>query len=420
MQTIYIYILLAMVFSAFFSGMEIAFASSSKMRFALEKDSQRLPDKILAFFYRHPHDFVSSLLIGYNIALVVYCMLVARLVETHLLTGILEYTGVVILVDVLLATLVILLFCEFLPRAIFKVNPNRALRVFAIPLFLVCLVLYPLSKCILFVVGLLLRLLGKRVSLQVTSKALTKVDLDYFIQSSLKHSDDEDVIDTEVKIFQNALDFSKVKLRDCMVPRNEIVAVGYDDSIQDLTRAFVSSGFSKIVIYKENIDNIIGYVHSLELFKKPRKWQDKIILMPIVPETMAANKLMNSLLSKKKSLAVVVDEFGGTAGIVSFEDIVEEIFGEIEDEHDTQEYVATKSGENEYVLSGRLEIDFVNDKFDLQLPVAEEYVTIAGLIMHEAQGIPKPHEVVETGDFMFEVLKSSGNKIDLVKLICKA
>lgn len=416
MQTIYIYILLAMVFSAFFSGMEIAFASSSKMRFALEKDSQRLPDKILAFFYRHPHDFVSSLLIGYNIALVVYCMLVARLVETHLLTGILEYTGVVILVDVLLATLVILLFCEFLPRAIFKVNPNRALRVFAIPLFLVCLVLYPLSKCILFVVGLLLRLLGKRVSHQVTSKALTKVDLDYFIQSSLKHSDDEDVIDTEVKIFQNALDFSNVKIRDCIVPRTEIQAVDIDTGLDELRLRFIESGHSKLIVYKENIDNIVGYVHSSEMFRHPKEWNKHIQEVPIVPENMSAQKLMKLFMQQKKTLAVVVDEFGGTSGIVSLEDLVEEIFGEIEDEHDTTNYVAKRLNETEYILSARLEIERANELFDLHLPESEDYLTISGLILHEYQGFPKLNETVCIGRFHFKIIRRTTTKIELVRL----
>lgn len=407
-------IIVSLAFSAFFCGMEIAFVSSNRLRVEIEKQKKTFISSILNIYYSRPDRYISTILVGQNVTMVIYGVQM-----TDFLMPLLSPIGSPVIVGILqtiISTIVILLFGEFVPKMIFRMNPNFFMNLFAVPLLLIYVLLYPVSRLNTFLSHGFMGLFGFKV--EEDKEILPgRVDLDYLLQES--NSQDPEV-EKEVKIFQNALDFSKVKLRDCMVPRNEIVAVGYDDSIQDLTRAFVSSGFSKIVIYKENIDNIIGYVHSLELFKKPRKWQDKIILMPIVPETMAANKLMNSLLSKKKSLAVVVDEFGGTAGIVSFEDVVEEIFGEIEDEHDTQEYVATKSGENEYVLSGRLEIDFVNDKFDLQLPVAEEYVTIAGLIMHEAQGIPKPHEVVETGDFMFEVLKSSGNKIDLVKLICKA
>ena len=322
-------IIVSLAFSAFFCGMEIAFVSDR---------------------------YISTILVGQNVTMVIYGVQM-----TDFLMPLLSPIGSPVIVGILqtiISTIVILLFGEFVPKMIFRMNPNFFMNLFAVPLLLIYVLLYPVSRLNTFLSHGFMGLFGFKV--EEDKEILPgRVDLDYLLQES--NSQDPEV-EKEVKIFQNALDFSKVKLRDCMVPRNEIVAVGYDDSIQDLTRAFVSSGFSKIVIYKENIDNIIGYVHSLELFKKPRKWQDKIILMPIVPETMAANKLMNSLLSKKKSLAVVVDEFGGTAGIVSFEDIVEEIFGEIEDEHDTQEYVATKSGENEYVLSGRMEIDFVNDK----------------------------------------------------------
>ena len=416
MQTLYVYLLVAMAFSAFFSGMELAFASSSKMRFALEKDNQRLPDKILAFFYRHPHDFISSLLIGYNIALVVCCVLVAQLMSIHLPAVIAEHVGAVILIDSLLATFVILLFCEFLPRVMFVVNPNRVLRVFAVPLFLMCLVLYPLSKCILFFVGLLLRLFGKRVSLQATSKALTKVDLDYFIQSSLKHSDDEDVIDTEVKIFQNALDFSNVKIRDCIVPRTEIQAVDINTGVEELRLHFIESGHSKLIVYKENIDNIVGYVHSSEMFRHPNEWNKYIQQVPIVPENMAAQRLMKLFMQQKKTLAVVVDEFGGTSGIVSLEDLVEEIFGEIEDEHDTPNYVAKQLNDTEYILSARLEIERANELFDLHLPESEEYLTIGGLILHEYQGFPKLNETVCIGRFHFKIIRRTTTKIELVRL----
>ncbi len=416
MQTICLYILVAMAFSAFFSGMEIAFVSSSKMRFELERGGRRLPDKILSFFYRHPHDFVSSLQIGYNISLVVYCILVASLIETHLLTGIVEHVGLLFLVDVVAATFIILVFCEFLPRVIFKINPNRALRVFAIPLLMVCLVLFPLSWCILCVVSLLLRLLGKRVSLQVTSQALTKVDLDYFIQSSLQHADDESLVDTEVKIFQNALDFSNVKIRDCIVPRTEIQAVEVDTKLEELKLHFIESGHSKLIVFKENIDNIVGYIHSSEMFRHPKEWNRHIQQVPIVPENMSAQKLMKLFMQQKKTLAVVVDEFGGTSGIVSLEDLVEEIFGDIEDEHDTTNYVAKQLSETEYILSARLEIEKANEMFGLNLPESEDYLTIGGLILHEYQGFPKVNESVVIGRFHFKIMQRTTAKIELVRL----
>lgn len=407
-------IIVSLAFSAFFCGMEIAFVSSNRLRVEIEKQKKTFISTILNIYYSRPDRYISTILVGQNVSMVIYGVQMSKFLMPFL-----EPAGSPVLVGILqtlISTVVILLFGEFVPKMIFRINPNFCMNIFAVPLLFIYVILYPVSRLNTFLSHWFMRIFGFKV--EEDKEILPgRVDLDYLLQESNSHDPE---VEKEVKIFQKALDFSKVKLRDCMVPRNEIVAVEYEDSLPTLSSAFVDSGFSKIVVYKENIDNIIGYVHSLELFKRPRKWQDKIILMPIVPETMAANKLMNALLSKKKSLAVVVDEFGGTAGIVSFEDIVEEIFGEIEDEHDTQDYVASRLSENEFVFSGRLEIDYVNDKFGLQLPSDEDYVTIAGLIMREAQGIPKPQEVVQVGDFLFEVLKSSGNKIDLVKLTYKS
>jgi len=245
---------------------------------------------------------------------------------------------------------------------------------------------------------------------------LGRADLDNFLQQNYENTTDKKHIENEVKLFQNALDFSKIKLRDCIIPRTEILAVDFDTDIEELRVKFVESGYSRILVFKEHIDNMVGYIHSIELFKKPRKWQDQIRVLPIVPETMAANKLMNYLLQKKKSMALVVDEFGGTSGMVTLEDIVEEIFGEIEDEHDTQDYVAKKISENEYVFSGRLEIDYVQEQFDIQLPVSDEYLTIAGLILHYYQGFPKINEEIIIGNYMCKVIKASANKIELIKL----
>ena len=264
---------------------------------------------------------------------------------------------------------------------------------------------------------MLLRVIGVRMSKESVDEAFTKVDLDYLVQSSIDNAKSEDDIEDEVKIFQNALDFTDTKVRDCMVPRTEINAVDTDNcSIDDLKQKFIESGNSKLIVYESDIDHIIGYIHSSELFKNPVNWRDGIRTMPFVPETMAASKLMQTFLQQKKSLGVVVDEFGGTSGIVSLEDIVEEIFGEIEDEHDNAKYIAKKTSDGEFILSARLEIDKVNDRFDLDLPESDEYMTVGGLILHYYQSFPKLNEIVKVGRFEFKIIKNTMTKIELVRL----
>lgn len=305
---------------------------------------------------------------------------------------------------------------EFLPKTLFKINPNLTLNIFAVPAFICYIILYPISKFASGLSNLILRILGIKVNKEASDKAFTKVDLDYFIQSSIQDVDNKKEIDTEIKIFQNALDFSNIKIRDCMVPRTEIVAIEYDTSLEELKARFIESGISKIIVYKENIDNIVGYIHSSEMFREVTDWTEHIRQLPIVPETMGAHKLMKLFMQQKKSLAVVVDEFGGTSGIVALEDLVEEIFGEIEDEHDTTSYIAKEIGDNEYVLSGRLEIEKANELFSLNLPESDEYQTIGGLILHHYQSFPKMHEVIKFDNFQFKIIKVTATKIELVKL----
>lgn len=416
MYTTYIYILITMAFSALFSGLEIAFVSSSKMRFELDRNSRSLTSRMLAVFYRHPNDFISSLLVGNNIALVIYGILMAKVIETHLLAGLITNPGLLVLIETLLSTLIILVTGEFLPKTIFKINPNRTLRTFAAPIFLIYIVLYPISKFTSFLSESLLFLVGKRVDRQATNNAFTKVDLDYFIQSSLEHTGDEYQVDTEVKIFQNALDFSNIKIRDCIVPRTEIEAVDEETGLEELKQHFIESGHSKLIVYRDNIDNIIGYIHSSEMFRHPEDWKSYIRQVPIVPETMSAQKLMELFMQQKKTLAVVVDEFGGTSGIVAMEDLVEEIFGDIEDEHDTTSYIAKKLNDKEYVLSARLEIEKVNEMFELELPESEDYLTVGGLILHTYQSFPKLNETISVGNFQFKIIKITTTKIELVRL----
>lgn len=409
------YIIISLAFSAFFSGMEIAFISSNKLRFELDKKSKSLSSKILAVFYRNPHQYISTMLVGNNIALVVYGLQMAFVLEPHI-ARIINNEALIVLIQSVISTLLILFTAEFLPKTIFRVNPNFSLNLFAIPLFLFYVILYPVSKFSALLSFLLLKIFGVKNLKNSSVKALGKVDLDYFIQQSLEDAPENSNMDKEVKIFQNALDFSSVRLRDCIVPRTEIIACDTTVSIDDLKAKFIETGLSKILIYNENIDDIIGYIHSSELFTNPKNWTAGIRNVSIVPETMAANKLMKLLMQDKKSLAVVVDEFGGTAGIVTLEDLVEEIFGEIEDEHDVKSYVAKKISDEEYILSGRMEIDTLNEKFSLDLPESDDYVTIAGFILHFYEKFPKLNETLEIDHFTFKIMKVTNTKIELVRM----
>lgn len=380
----------------------------------MDKSNQSMTTKILSIFYRNPNNFISTLLVGNNIALVIYGILMAQVIEQYILQGIIENHFFLVLIETIVSTLIILVTGEFLPKTLFKINPNTTLEFFAIPIFICYIILYPISKFTSGVSECLLRLLGIHVNKEAANKAFTKVDLDYFIQSSIP--DNEKDIDTEVKIFQNALDFSNIKIRDCIVPRTEIEAVDITTSLDELKSHFIESGNSKLIVYKENIDNIVGYIHSSEMFRHANDWVHYIQQVPIVPETMSAQKLMKLFMQQKKSLAVVVDEFGGTSGIVSLEDLVEEIFGEIEDEHDTTSYISKKIEDNEYILSARLEIERVNEMFDLDLPESDEYLTIGGLILHQYQSFPKLHEIITINKYQFKIIKVTNTKIELVRL----
>ena len=407
-------ILIAMVFSAFFSGMEIAFVSSNRMLAEMDKDKQKFSSRFLQTFYRHPNNFVSTMLVGNNIALVVYGILFAELFDHTLFKG-MDATFTVP-ADTILSTLIVLFTGEFLPKTLFKSNANRLLTFFALPAYLCYVVLWPISRFSTMLSRIILRIFGFKVEKEKNDDAFTKVDLDYLVQTSIDNAENEDDIDEEVKIFQNALDFADTKVRDCMVPRTEIKAVEDNCSLDELMTVFVESGKSKIIVYHEDVDHITGYIHSSEMFRQPEKWLDNIQQMPYVPETMTARKLMQMFLQQKKSLAVVIDEFGGTSGIVSLEDIVEEIFGEIEDEHDSSNYVAKQLPDGEYILSARLEIDTINEKFNLDLPESEEYMTLGGLILHYYQSFPKLNEVVKIGRFEFRIIKNTMTKIELVRL----
>ena len=404
-----------MLFSAFFSGMEIAFVSSNKLRFEMDRENN-FTTRILSNFYQHPNNFISTMLVGNNIALVIYGILMAQLIEQYILIGIITNKAMLVFIETIVSTLIILVTGEFMPKTLFKINPNFTLKLFALPTFICYVVLYPISRFTSLISTGILRLAGTHINKEDRDKAFSKIDLDYFIQSGIEESANQEEIDSEIKIFQNALDFSNIKLRDCMIPRTEIIAVDINASIDELKETFVDSGISKVIVYKDNIDNVIGYIHSSEMFKKQSDWQNHIRTMPIVPETMSAHKLMALFMQQKRTLSVVVDEFGGTSGIVSLEDLVEEILGDIEDEHDTNSTIAKAINDTEFVFSGRLEIEKANEDFGLDLPESDEYQTVGGLILHAYQSFPKTHEVIQIGKFQFKIIKVTATKIELVRM----
>lgn len=394
--------------------MEIGFVASNRMLAEMDKEKNGLSQRCIQVFYRNPNGFVSTMLVGNNMVLVLYGILFADLFNKTIFRDF--DPGTQVFLDTVFSTIIVLFTGEFLPKTFFRSNPNKLLTIFAPLAYVFFIVLWPISRFSTFVSRLMLRLVGVKMNEEESDGTFTKVDLDYLVQSSIDNAKDDEEIEEEVKIFQNALEFTETKVRDCMIPRTEINAVEENSSVEELQQMFIESGNSKIIVYKGDIDHIVGYIHSSELFRNPKEWKGHIRQMPFVPETMAAQRLMKILLQQKKSLGVVVDEFGGTSGIVSLEDIVEEIFGEIEDEHDNSKYIAKKIGENEYLLSARLEIDKVNDMFDLSLPESDEYMTISGLILHEFQSFPKLNEVVKIDNLEFKIIKNTMTKIELVKL----
>ena len=412
---IYWIIAVSLLFSAFFSGMEIAFLSSNKLRFELDKKRKNVTSSIISLFYNNSEQFLATLLVGNNIALVIYGIEMATLLSP-LLRLFMDNDFAVNILQTLIATLIVLFTGEFLPKTIFRVNPNVWLTIFSPLLWLCYVLLYPIARFATFLSVKILQLFKVKVVDKGEKQELGKVDLDFWVNDSFEHADNQEEVENEVKIFQNALDFSEVKLRDCIVPRTEIVSLSHNSSLEELRNTFIETGFSKIPIYKDNGDNIIGYFHSSDLFKQPEDWHAYLRPIPIVPETMAANKLMKILMQDKRSIALVVDEFGGTAGIVTLEDIMEEIFGEIEDEHDSKEYVAKQLADNEYVLSGRLEIDNVNLLFDLNIPESDNYVTVAGFILHHYEQFPKLNDTIRISNWTFKILQAHNNRINLVKL----
>lgn len=399
--------------------MEMAFISADRVRLELDNQREGATSNIIRYFYAHTERFISTMLVGNNIALIIYGILMAKLLEPWIIPYC-PNDFLVALIQTIASTIIILFTAEYLPKALFKLNPNMMLRFFAIPLYCIYWILYPISSFATLLSHTILKIAGVPI-VKEKKGVLTKTDLDFFVQKGIDSADedDEDNDQQELQLFQNVLDFSNVKVRDCMIPRSELSAVSIDTSFSKLNRLFVETGYSKLPVYKEDIDNLVGYIHSSEMFKKPKQWTSKIIPIPFVPETMAANKVLRMLMEQKKSIAAVVDEFGGTAGVITMEDLFEEIIGDIEDEHDHVQLVEKKISDNEYELSGRLEISKINEDFDLDLPESEEYLTLAGLVLHELQSFPHEGDIVSIDEDRIKMVikKASATKIDLINLL---
>ncbi|WP_026450379.1 hemolysin family protein [Aequorivita capsosiphonis] len=406
-----IIILSMLVFSAFFSGMEIAYVSSNKIHIEIEKKQNNFLAGILKKITKRPSKFIATMLVGNNIALVIYGFFMGDLLMEYIpLAG---FTG--LLVQTIISTLVILLTAEFLPKVFFQIYANNLIKVFAIPAYFFYVLFSFISEFVIWISDLVLKLVFKSEG-DTVQLTFSKLELGNYISEQMDIAETKEEMDSEIQIFQNALDFSEVKSREAMLPRTEVVAVDIDTSPKELAKLFTETGLSKILIFKENIDDILGYVHSFELFKKPATI--KKVLMPVVfvPETMLIKDVLGILSKKRKSIAVVIDEYGGTSGIITVEDIIEELFGEIEDEHDSVELIEEELGERHYKFSARFEVDYLNETYKLDLEESENYETLGGLIVNHTEEIPARGETVEIDNYLFTILEVSSTKIEMVEL----
>lgn len=418
-----IIIVVSLILSAFFSGMEIAYVSSNKIHIEIEKKQQGILAKILTKITARPSKFIATMLIGNNIALVIYGFFMGDLLVDWFQSFLPSSSKLInfLLVDfsllsqTVISTLIILITAEFLPKVFFQIYANSLLKLLAFPAYFFYLLFNYISNFVIWISDVVLKKFFKTEGDQV-QLAFSKVELGNYISEQMESVEESDEIDTEIQIFQNALEFSEVKAREVMIPRTEITAVDVTESSKNLNTLFTETGFSKILIYKDTIDDILGYVHSFELFKKPKNLKSILVPVEFVPETMLIKDILSVLIKKRKSIAVVLDEYGGTSGIITVEDIVEELFGEIEDEHDTIDLIEEKLGEDIYKFSARLEVDYINETFKLNLPESENYETLGGLIVDHKEEIPQQNEVVLIDRFQFTILEVSNTKIDLVEL----
>ncbi|MCI8998210.1 MAG: HlyC/CorC family transporter [Muribaculaceae bacterium] len=410
--------LVSLMFSALFSGVEIAYITADRVRIGLDSSRGGLLNRIIGRYYSHQEFFISTILVGNNIMLVIYGMGAAALLEPWIEEHISNNQAVILLLQTLISTLVILFTGEFLPKTIFRINPNTSLKIFALPVFLFYIILYPVSWFTSWLSKVLMKMAGIKAE-DTRLGALSINELNDYLETKIDDLENpqEVEVEKEVKIFHNALDFSNTQLRDCMAPRNELVAVELEDTTREqLSELFTSSGRSKILVYRDDIDNVVGYVHVSELFDPKSDWKEHIKEVLYAPETLLANTMMRRLLSEKRSMAVVVDEFGGTAGLVTLEDLVEEIFGDIQDEHDKNGITATEVAPGVYEFSGRIEVRTLRDDFRLDIPEEDEYQTLAGYIMHETGTLPAQGERLVIDDLAFTIQSRTATRLDLIRV----
>lgn len=406
----------AIILSGLFSGSEIAFVQSNKVRREIDATSGGLINRLLKTLTHHEDMFISTLLVGNNVVLVIYGISVSVILNPIFEKWFGDNEALVLICNTLLSTGIILIFGEFLPKASFRVNPNFMMRILALPLYIIYLLFYPVSLFVSALSKALMKLFGIK-SQNASSRLLTMEELDDYIQHSIEESAGVKTVENEVKIFQKAIDFKDTEVSECMTPRNEIVAVPLEGTSRDvLIERFIDTGLSKIIVYKDDIDDVKGYIHVSELFNAEVDWTKRIKPVLFTPETMLANKMMRRLLNEKKSMAIIIDEFGGTAGVVTLEDLVEEIFGEIEDEHDRKRIIARKIGVDAYIFSGRAEISAINDEFALNIKESEQYHTIAGFILDNLEVLPAQGDTFDIGNLRFTVKKMSTTRIELVKV----
>ena len=415
MVSVVIVIITSLIFSAFFSGMEIAFVSSNKLKLEIDKKKSRTFNYIIDVFLHRPGQYITTILVGNNIALVVYSLNMSLLLNAIAKHYGLQVNDGSIVLETIISTIIIIFTAEFMPKALVRSNPNFYMHAFAVPLYAIYLILYPIVKLSTWISIVLLRLAGLKIRRNHDIKGFDRVDLAHLLEEASENEPDSET-ESEIKLFQNALDFSDLRVRDCMVPRVDIEAVEIDESIPEITKRFVDTNYSRILVYEGSIDNIIGYVNTKSLFRMPKSIREVLMEVDFVPESLPAQKLLTTLIKKRRSVAVVIDEFGGTAGLVSMEDILEEIFGEIEDEHDLPDMVEKKVGEGEYVLSCRLEVDYLNEKYDLGIPESEEYDTLAGYILYNYEGLPAQGETLRIDNKEIHILRKSSSKLELARV----
>ncbi len=413
-----ILILISILFSAFFSGMEIAFVSANKLRIEIDRKQKKAFAGMVSFFNKHPSRFIATMLVGNNISLVIYGIAFAMLLEEPIKSMLGENSdAATLLVQTLVSTLIILLTAEFLPKTLFRLNPNNSLRLLSLPIMLFYAILYPVTILTIGISNFTMKyLLRVSPDTESTKPVFGKVDLDHFLTTLNPEQTTNGEETGDLKIFKNALEFSGLKVRDCMIPRTDVIALEIDASLEDLSERFIETGLSRILIYSDTIDNVIGYVNSKDLFRKPQRIKSHLKPIRIVPETLPVNKLLTGFIKEGKSIALVVDEFGGTSGLITTEDIIEEIFGEIEDEHDTSDLVEKQLAKNRYLLSGRHEIDYLNEKYFLGIPNSEEYDTLAGYIIFHYESIPEKETTVELDNFLITITDVSSNRIEEAEL----